>query len=258
MRRLVVEEPVTRAAVWSRRLGWFSLAVTLIGAILVRTGRVDLTAGFAVLAAGLMVALVALALAVIAFSLVWMEGRRGLGMAIGGLLLALAVLAWPGYLAVKSLVLPPLNDVTTDIDDPPAFSRSRAALAAREGRIPPDVPAETRQRQRAAYPTIVPLYVDLTPGEAYDIVTRAAATLGWQIVESAAPGGRIGTGRLDAVDRTFLMRFPDDVTVRLRPRADGTRIDIRSASRLGMHDFGTNAARIARFLEEVSTQATAR
>jgi uncharacterized protein (DUF1499 family) len=57
------------------------------------------------------------------------------------------------------------------------------------------------------------------------------------------------------VDRTLLLRLPDDITVRIRPRADGTRIDIRSASRLGHHDFGANAARIRRFLEEVSELA---
>jgi uncharacterized protein (DUF1499 family) len=57
------------------------------------------------------------------------------------------------------------------------------------------------------------------------------------------------------VDRTLLLKLPDDITVRIRPRADGTRIDIRSASRLGNHDFGANAARVRRFLEEVSELA---
>jgi uncharacterized protein (DUF1499 family) len=256
MRRLVVEEPITRAAVWSLRIGWFALAVTAIGVLLVRLGRVDLAAGFAVLAAGLLLALLALALAIVAFSLVWMEGRRGLSLAVKGFVIAVALLAWPGYLAVKAVVLPQLNDVSTDIDDPPSFSRSRAALAARDGRVPGDVPAETRQRQRTAYPAVVPLYLDLAPEEAYEMVRKAATVLGWQVVDSALPGGRIGIGRLDAIDRTLIMRFPDDITVRLRPRADGTRIDVRSASRYGQHDFGANAARITRFLEEVSAQAT--
>ena len=87
---------------------------------------------------------------------------------------------------------------------------------------------------------------------------RAARVMGWDIVDSARPGGRIGLGRLDAVDHTFLLRFPDDITVRLRPRTEGTRVDVRSASRYGSHDFGTNAARIQAFLEEVSAQAEAR
>ena len=65
-------------------------------------------------------------------------------------------------------------------------------------------------------------------------------------------------GRLDAVHRTFLFGFADDITVRLKPRAQGTRIDVRSVSRIGRHDFGTNAGRIVRFLEEVYAQATTR
>jgi uncharacterized protein (DUF1499 family) len=88
-------------------------------------------------------------------------------------------------------------------------------------------------------------------------VQKAAGNLGWQVIEAVPPGGRIGTGRLEAVDRTFLLKLPDDITVRLRPRADGTRIDIRSASRFGSHDLGVNAARIRSFLEETSSLALA-
>ena len=74
-------------------------------------------------------------------------------------------------------------------------------------------------------------------------------------VEMSVSGGRVGLGRLDAVDRTFLLRLADDITVRIRPRADGARIDVRSASRIGRHDLGANAARIRRFLEELSNLA---
>jgi uncharacterized protein (DUF1499 family) len=109
-----------------------------------------------------------------------------------------------------------------------------------------------RRLQRPAYPQVAPLTLDLAPEEAFEIARKAAERRGWRIVESVPPGGRIGLGRIEAVDRTFLLRLPDDVTVRLRPRADGTRIDVRSASRLGRHDFGANAARIRRYLDEVS------
>jgi uncharacterized protein (DUF1499 family) len=71
------------------------------------------------------------------------------------------------------------------------------------------------------------------------------------------PGGRVGLGRLEAIDRTFLLRLPDDITVRIRGRADGSRIDVRSASRLGTHDLGQNARRIRAYLEEVSNLALA-
>ncbi|MDQ4136874.1 MAG: DUF1499 domain-containing protein, partial [Pseudomonadota bacterium] len=148
-------------------------------------------------------------------------------------------------------------DVSTDTENPPTFSRSRAALDARGGRVPPEVPAADRELQREAYVQIAPITLDLPPEEAFEIVRKAAENRGWQIIEAVKPGGRLGLGRLDAVDRTFLLRLPDDITIRLRPRADGTRIDIRSASRFGRHDLGTNAQRIRAFLEEVSNLAIA-
>jgi uncharacterized protein (DUF1499 family) len=257
MRRLILEEPVSRPAQWSPTVAAFALVVTVMGVVVIRFGRVDYTAGFAVLGAGLLAAALAIALAVLAFIRIWQEGRRGLGSALQGLLLGVAVLAYPGWFAVKAATLPPINDVSTDIENPPAFSRSRAALNARGGRVPPEVGPEARELQRRAYQQIAPLSLDLSPEEAFDLVQRAAKNRGWQVIEAVRPGGRMGVGRVEAVDRTFLLRLPDDITVRIRPRADGTRIDIRSASRLRQHDLGTNAARIRGFLDELSTLAIA-
>jgi uncharacterized protein (DUF1499 family) len=255
MRRLILEEPVSRPAQWSPDVASFALIVTVMAVVLIRLGRVDYTAGFVVLAAGLALAALAIVLSGLAFLRIWQEGRRGLGSAVRGMLIGAIVLAYPSYFALRFVTLPRINDVSTDVDNPPAFSRSHAALQAREGRVPPDVPPAQREQQREAYPQVAPLTLDLPPEEAFEIVRKAAQNRGWQIVESSRPGGRSGLGRLEAVDRTLLLKLPDDITVRIRPRADGTRIDIRSASRLGNHDFGANAARVRRFLEEVSELA---
>jgi uncharacterized protein (DUF1499 family) len=259
MRRLILEEPVSRAASWSRKIAWFALAVTAVAVAFMRLGIVDVLPGFVSLATGLGLAVLAVLLAFAAFLRIWMEGRRGLGAAVTGLVLALLILAYPGLYAVRALTLPALNDISTDIDDPPAFSRSRAAVEARGGRVPPDPPRETRIAQRTAYPQVAPLTLDVSPEEAFELVRKAAADRGWQVIEAVRPGGRVGLGlgRLEAIDRTFLLRLPDDITVRIRPRADGSRIDVRSASRLGTHDLGQNARRIRAYLEEVSNLALA-
>lgn len=257
MRRLILEEPVSRPARWSPVIASFAVVVTLMAVLLIRLQRVEYGAGFVVLGTGLALAIVAVGLAALGFVRIWQEGRRGLGSGIRGLVLGSLVLAYPAWFAVKAATLPTINDITTDTENPPTFSRSRAALEARGGRIPPDMPAEVREAQRAAYAQIAPLTLDVAPEEAFELVRKAAANRGWQIVEAVRPGGRVGLGRIEAVDRTFLLRLPDDVTVRLRPRADGTRIDIRSASRIGTHDLGANAARIRAFLEEVSNLAIA-
>ncbi len=257
MRRLIIEEPVSRPAKWSPTVASFALVVTVMAVLLIRFGRVDYTAGFVVLGTGLSLALLAIVLSAMAFIRIWQEGRRGLGSAIRGALIAVLILAYPSWFAVKAVTLPPITDVSTDTENPPAFSRSRAALEARGGRVPPNATPEQRELQREAYVQIAPITLDLPPEEAFEIVRKAAQNRGWQIIEAVKPGGRVGNGHLEAVDRTFLLRLPDDVTVRLRPRVDGTRIDIRSASRFGRHDLGTNAQRIRRFLEEVSNLAIA-
>jgi uncharacterized protein (DUF1499 family) len=257
MRRLIVEEPVSRAALWSPRVGWFAVFVTLMALALVRFGRVEFTVGVVPLGAGLALAAAAACLALLAFWRIWSEGRRGLKSALGGLVLAGLILGYPAWFAFRALTLPTLNDITTDVDNPPTFSRSQAALQARGGWIPPEVPVERRREQRAAYPQIAPLSLDLSPEEAFELARKAATNRGWHVIEAAKPGGRLGLGRIEAIDRTFLLRIPDDVTVRIRPRADGARIDVRSASRIGRHDLGQNASRIRRYLEEVSNLAIA-
>ena len=257
MRHLILEEPFSRPAKWSPMLAWFALVVSAMAVLLIRFNRVDYPSGFVALGAGLAIALVAVGMSLIGFVRIWQEGRRGLGSAIKGLVIAALVLGYPAVMAAKAVTLPPINDVSTDTEDPPLFSRSRAALQVRSGQVPPDVPPEAREMQREAYVQIAPLTLDIGPAEAFALVQKAAANLGWQVIEAVPPGGRIGVGRLEAVDRTFLLKLPDDITVRVRPRADGTRIDIRSASRFGSHDLGANAARIRRFLEETSGLALA-
>jgi uncharacterized protein (DUF1499 family) len=257
MRHLILEEPYSRPAKWSPMLAWFALAVTVMAVLMIRFGRIDYDAGFVALGGGLAAALLAVGLSIIGFVRIWQEGRRGLGSAIKGLIIASLVLAYPAWLSVRAVTLPAIADVSTDTEDPPAFSRSRAALDARKGLVPPDVSPEAREMQREAYVQIAPLTLDLGPEEAFALVRKAAENLGWQVIEAAPPGGRMGTGRLEAIDRTMFLRLPDDVTVRIRPRVDGTRIDIRSASRMGRHDFGANAKRIRAFLEEASNLALA-
>ncbi len=256
-RRLVFEEPISRAALWSRRLAWFSLAVLLLALLAFRMSEPSVQ-GLAPIAGAYGFVVAALLLAVVAFIRIWRSGHRGVVMASQAFFISLLLLAPAAYAVFKLVTLPTLNDVSTDIDDPPAFSRSRIALDARKGRVPPDVPAERRRAQRQAYPKAVPIVLEVPAEMAFDIARRAALNRGWQVLESSRPGGRTGAGRIEAVARTRILRFSDDVTIRVRPRVDGSRIDIRSASRLGSHDFGANAARIAAFAAEVELLNEAR
>ena len=254
MRRLVIEDPVSQAARWSWRLGVFALAVAGMAVALSRSGAVDSLATLAVLAAACLIAVVTLLLSATAMVVIWRFGIRGFGLASGGALLAVAMLAYPAYLATQAVRLPLLADVSTDLDDPPAFSRSAKALAARGGYTPSDPGAGARAAQRANYPALQPIILEMEGPEAYALVLKAAAARGYQVVEASAPGGRAGLGHVDAIARTLVMGFKDDVVIRIRPLAGQTRVDIRSASRYGRHDFGTNATRIQAFAAELETQ----
>ncbi|MBV8850057.1 MAG: DUF1499 domain-containing protein [Methylobacteriaceae bacterium] len=257
MRRLIIEEPYSRAALWSRRLALFSLAVGAIAIILARSQAVDPTATLSVFAGAILVACLALLFAGTAAVIIWRTGRRGASVVASGIFLAALLLCYPAYLAANAVRLPLLNDVSTDLVDPPQFSRSKIALAARNQSTPEVLPPQVRQEQRLAYPNIQPILLDQEADEAYQLVQRAIAARGWKIVEQTPPGGRIGVGHIDAVDRTLIMGFPADVTIRMRPLAGQTRVDVRSVSRVGRHDYGSNAQRITKFAAEIQSQLDA-
>ncbi|MDE2362331.1 MAG: DUF1499 domain-containing protein [Hyphomicrobiales bacterium] len=254
MRRQIVEEPMSVSAVWSLRLSVFALAVAAVAALVIRFRIVDAPAGLAVFGSAILLACVALLLALSAAVVIWRTGRRGLSSAIGGAALALALLAWPGFLAAQAIRLPVLNDVTTDIADPPQFSLSRVATEARAGHTPTNPSALQREQQRAAYPGVQAILLELEADEAYQVVLKAVQASGWKIIDQSPPGGRGGLGHVDAVARTFVMGFPDDITIRIKPLAGQTKIDVRSVSRYGRNDFGVNARRIEQFAQEIQNQ----
>lgn len=238
---------LSRFAPWSRRLAIFGAATAVVGIAVGRWGLFPPLQAFAVSAAGALLCLIALILALAAYVEIWRTGATGLTRANVGLVLALLVLAFPAYLAVRAYGLPRINDVSTDLRDPPTFSRSRSALEARGGHVPPESSPITREAQRAAYREVAPVILDASPEEAYKLVLDAAAQMKWRIVDQSPPSVRVATARVDAIDRTLLMRFPDDITIRIRPLANESRVDIRSVSRFGKHDLGSNAARIRQF-----------
>ncbi|PNG24979.1 DUF1499 domain-containing protein [Methylocella silvestris] len=253
MRRLILEEPFSRSALLSRRLAAFAVAVALIGVAAARAG-LDPPAALAVLGGSIGLAAAAVVCALLAFVFIWRTGRQGAGQATAGLLLALLLVAYPAYLVAKMAHTPRLTDFSTDLADPPIFSTSRAALAARGGATPQSLPTAKRRAQAAAFPKILPILLDLEGNEAYAAVLKAVAASGWKIVEQTPPGGRMGIGHIDAIARSMILGFPSDITIRVRPLTDQTRVDIRSASRFGPFDFGVNQRNIAVFEASLEAQ----
>jgi uncharacterized protein (DUF1499 family) len=247
MRRLILEEPVSRAAVWSRRVGVFALAVAGIAIALSRAGALAPGNAIVVFAAALLLACLAALLSGAAAAVIWRTGRRGAAPAALGLVLALALLAWPARLVVDAIALPAINDISTDLDSPPAYMRSARALEARAGRTAPETSSQTRAAQKLAYPHVQPVLIDMEPAQAYQLALRLAKAHGWRIVDATPPSVRDGIGHIDATDRSLFFGFVDDIAIRITPLVSQTRIDLRSSSRIGRHDLGANARRIEAF-----------
>jgi uncharacterized protein (DUF1499 family) len=250
-RRRIVEEPTSRLAIWSRRCALFSLAATVLAILIVRSGILELVPALATFAGALVFAVIGIVLAFGAFAVIWKDGINGAGYAFTALLLGLALIAYPTYLGIRAYNLPMINDVTTDPIDPPRFDM----LA----RLRPRGTVEyaglyAAEQQREAYPDIEPLVVTASTQIAYDQAISVIMRRKWRIVVDRPPQASRRDGMIEAVARTPVMGFRDDVAVRVRADGDNTRIDVRSASRYGRHDLGTNAGRIRSLLEEIDSK----
>jgi uncharacterized protein (DUF1499 family) len=201
--------PGTRLELWSFRTGLGFLRYAAYGAI-----------------AGAGLGLVALLL-----------GGRRLPAALA-LILGLAALAVPLALRQRASSVPVIHDISTDTEDPPVFE---AMLAARKGASNPAEygGAEIAKQQRQAYPDLRPILVPEPPAPAFERTLAVVRELGWELVASDDARGRI-----EATDTTFWFGFKDDVVIRIRPEGSGSRIDVRSVSRVGKGDVGANAGRI--------------
>jgi hypothetical protein len=256
LRRLIVDEPVAGAARWSRRLAIFAAAIAVVAVALARIQAAAPTAALTVFAAALVIAAIAIVLAGSAAVAIWRDGLKGAGQAAFGFALAAALFAYPAYLAVVAFALPPINQVTTDLASPPPFMLSTKARAARTGAEPPPLDDETRAAQRAAYPDLETVKVEMDSSEAYRLSLSVASDLGWRILDAEPPNlAGNGSALIEATDRSLFFGLVSDIAIRIQPGATRTAIDVHSVSRIGKHDFGANAARIRRFIAAVKEDA---
>ena len=173
---------------------------------------------------------------------------RARGVAAFALLVNLLVAAPPLYMYWQAQHLPKIHDISTNTENPPSFE---AVLPLRKGaRNAVAYPASTAAEQRKGYPDIGPLTLPLAPQVAFERALQAARAMAWDVV-AAEPEAL----RIEATDTTLLFGFKDDVVVRITPQAQGSVVDVRSLSRVGGSDFGTNAKRVRAYLRRLSDSA---
>lgn len=239
--------PTSQLATWSGRLGIFAVAVAILSILIVRSGILETEPALATFAAALIFAAFAILLAFAGFIVIWRQGLGGLGRAVSGLLLGIALLTYPGYLAYRGSKLPAINDITTDPGDPPSFG----VLARLRPRGIDKYPgARVAALQNKYYPDLNTLEYAASARLAYQVALKVVRERKWHIVDTQPP--RPGQdGVIEAVARTLIMGFRDDVVVRVRASKEGSLIDVRSASRVGTGDFGTNARRVSNLLSDI-------
>ena len=250
-RRRAFEEPPLRLAVWSRRLAVFALAVAGLAILIERADLLEIVPVLVTFGAALVLAALAILAALASFVVLWRNGGPGFAHAIAAVLIGAALLAYPGYLGYQGYQLPTLKDVTTDPIDPPRFEVVARLRPPNSSAYPGLATAEL---QKEAWPDIEPLLVTVSAKAAFDGAMAVIAKRKWRIVDARAPQPN-REGHIEAIARTPIMGFRDDVVVRIRAVRDGARIDVRSASRYGYTDFGSNANRVLALLDDIDDAA---
>ncbi len=212
-----------------------------------RFGLWPLSQAFDILRIGAYASGAALALSVIGLViLLWRRRVAGVLMLAPAVLIAGFALYVPWKMADLAKSHPPIHDISTDLDSPPDFV---ALKAAREKSPNGWSWSGNSSLQRQHYADVAPVTLKLPREKVMPLVESAARGMGMSIVEA-----NIAEGRIEASDRTAWFGFTDDIVIRLRSESNGTRVDIRSASRVGVSDLGQNAERVRDFLARLKAQ----
>jgi uncharacterized protein (DUF1499 family) len=175
------------------------------------------------------------------------DRRRGFVAAFLAIVIGAAGAWVPLHWFLQAQHRPAINDITTDTANPPPLVAT--AQLRRGASNPPAYPKDNAAIQRAAFPDIEPVILAVPPAEAFKRVDRVATALGWDVVARVP-----NEGRLEAVATSPWFGFRDDIVVRIRPQGPGSRIDIRSKSRIGEADLGGNAERVRTFIARLKAE----
>jgi uncharacterized protein (DUF1499 family) len=233
---------------WGFRLALLSAVIAILAVLGLRLGVMPLAVAlFAGLGGGMVIAVIAILLSTIGLIVTLRTGRSGKGVALAAIFLSLAVAAPVLNAVVGGSSVPPIHDISTDLNDPPIFAAVPAQRTPAHNSLDRSQQENLDALQSAAYPDIVPILLDRHPGQAFEDAVEVVQELGWDVVAIA-----VEEGRIEATETTTLMGFQDDVVIRVREEEGKALIDIRSVSRVGESDLGKNAARIRLLREKIS------
>jgi uncharacterized protein (DUF1499 family) len=236
---------------WTSRIAVFSVVVLATAILLHRLFGLPSPVAFNLAGLAFAGAGLSLLFAVFATIGIWRTGRPGTPRIVLAIVVSLGLLAWPLIFFPRYATLPKINDITTDTNTPPDF----VAIAKLRG--PGANPIAYRgaaiaKMQSAAYPDIKPIELTRTVDEAFEVATDAVRHLKLNVVGQDAPDPKSGRpGTIEIVDRSLILGIYDDIVIRVSGDEERSRIDVRSASRYGSFDLGTNAEHVRQLLKDI-------
>jgi len=239
-----------REATWARRIALFFVQLLILTALLHHFASLTTPAAMNLLAVSIAGLFLAIIIAVASLVRIWFGGQTGGAQAFAAIFIASVGLAAPLYYLSHAITLPRLTSVETSPDEPLQF-KTLASMRPTDANPIIDPDAAAIEAQDEAYPDLSPMALERSAPEVFSLVHEAVERLGWTIVLSETPG-ETGPGRIEATDRTLVMGFTDDVLVQIKGDDAHAIIDARSVSRYGLHDLGTNAARLRNLFAEIS------
>jgi uncharacterized protein (DUF1499 family) len=250
-------EPVSSLATWARNLAVFSVVAVVVSILIVRFGFLEMKPALATFFGALGCAALSILIGFAAFAAIWQNGTRGMARILLALVIDLVVLAYPAYLLTRYRKLPPIHDITTDPIDPPRFEALARLRSGDGANTAVYAGLYSAEQQRQAYPDIEPVELELPVERAYAITLQLVNKRKWLVIDERPPQPPRRIGRIEAVARTPIMGFREDVSIRVTPNGEDSRVDIRSSSRYFDSDLGSNAARIAKLIDDLNTAAEA-
>lgn len=228
--------------------GFAAVLLLLATGVVYQKGAIDLAQAYGLLRIGALLGISGAGLAI--FFILW-QRPYGANLAVIVVSALLGIVAF--YMPYRQLLLtqrlPAIHDITTDLNDPPAFVTIARVRTATQNPVAYDG-AEVAEQQRRAYPDIRTLVLPYSSDLIFATSLRVADELGWRIADASGAQGRI---EATVTSRWFALK--DDVVIRLRSEGPGTTVfDMRSKSRIGISDAGANARHIRRFITALNDE----
>jgi uncharacterized protein (DUF1499 family) len=249
-------EPVSSLASWARNLAVFSVVAVLVSIIIVRFGFLEIKPALATFFGALACAGLSILVGLAAFVAIWQNGSRGMSRILLALLIDALVLAYPAYLGLQYRKLPPIHDITTDPIDPPRFDALARLRTGDGANTAVYAGLYSAEQQRSAYPDIETVELEVPVQRAYELTLQIVTKRKWLVIDERPPQPPRRIGRIEAVARTPIMGFREDVSIRITADGDDdSRVDIRSSSRYFESDLGSNAARVTKLMDDLNSAA---